>query len=193
MRNRLILLFGVAACSGDDGNEPNVPVATVTVTPSTSNIAVGGEVQLQAATLDASGGTLTGRQITWASSDGTIATVSKSGVVTGIAEGDATVTATSETKAGSAVVTVQGSGSGEQPLVGGLRASANTTCATIEEGGEVFCWGANEFGQVGDGTTTDRLRPTQVGGAPLYSPPYPGDHVCATDNSGLCRPTISNT
>ena len=185
MRNWLIAILCVAACGGDEGNEPNVPVATVTVAPSTSSIPVGGELQLQATTLDANGGTLPGRQITWASSDAAIATVSPSGTVTGIAEGDATITAASEAKTGSAAVTVQAPDPGPQPLVGGLRAGANSTCATIEDGGEVFCWGANEFGQVGDGTTKDRLRPTQVGGAPLYSPPYPGDHVCATDNNGL--------
>ncbi len=26
----------------------------------------------------------------------------------------------------------------------------------------VYCWGGNIFGQVGDGTTTDRLTPTRV-------------------------------
>jgi alpha-tubulin suppressor-like RCC1 family protein len=185
MRNWLIATLAVAACGGDEGSQPNVPVATVTVTPSTSNLPVGGEVQLQATTVDGNGGTLTGRQITWASSDAAIATVSQSGVVTGATEGDATITATSESKAGSAAVTVQASTSGQQPLVAGLQASANTTCASIEEGGDVFCWGANEFGQVGDGTTRDRLRPTHVNGAPLYSPPYPGDHVCASDLDAL--------
>ncbi|HEY9504807.1 MAG TPA: Ig-like domain-containing protein [Gemmatimonadales bacterium] len=107
MRRWLMLLLAVAACSGDEGNEPNVPVATVMVAPSTSSILVGSEMQLQATTLDANGGTLSGRQITWATSDPTSATVSSSGVVTGVAEGDATVTASSETKTGSAAVTVQ--------------------------------------------------------------------------------------
>lgn len=74
---------------------------------------------------------------------------------------------------------------GNQPLVGGLRAGANTTCASIEGDGTVFCWGANEFGQVGDGTTTDRRRPTEIAGAPLFTPPFPGDHVCSPDSNGL--------
>ena len=68
MRNCLILMLGLAACSGDDGNEPNVPVATVTVTPSTSSIPVDGQVQLQAATLAASGGQ--GRRIAGLGSGG---------------------------------------------------------------------------------------------------------------------------
>lgn len=34
-------------------------------------------------------------------------------------------------------------------------------CAT-SHGGAVYCWGDNEFGQLGDGTTQDRLAPTEV-------------------------------
>ena len=78
-----------------------------------------------------------------------------------------------------------GSGPGPQPELGGLRAGGNNTCARLEEDGSVFCWGANQFGQVGDGTTTDRLRPTRVVGAPLFSTPFPGDHACSFDGSEL--------
>jgi alpha-tubulin suppressor-like RCC1 family protein len=78
-----------------------------------------------------------------------------------------------------------GSDPGPPPLVAGLRAGANSTCASIEEDGTAFCWGANEFGQVGDGTTTDRRVPTPVVGAPRFSPPFPGDHACAQDLAGL--------
>ena len=117
MRNWLIAMLGVAACGGDDNNEPNVPVATVTVTPSASTMPAGGAVQLQATTQDANGVALTGRQITWAASDAAIATVSPSGTVTGVAEGDATITATSEGKTGSAAVTVQAPEPGPQARV----------------------------------------------------------------------------
>jgi len=182
MRNWLIAILGVGACGGDDGSEPNVPVATVTVTPPSLSIQVGATVQLQAATLDGNGGTLTGRQIAWATSDIAIATVSSSGLVTGLAEGDATVTATSETKIGSATVTVQAV---DQPGVGLLRTGGNSSCAMLEEDGSTYCWGANEFGQLGDGTTTDRLTPTRIVGVPLYSVPLPGKHSCVLDQNAL--------
>lgn len=38
------------------------------------------------------------------------------------------------------------------------------SCALISGTGEVRCWGFNYYGSVGDGTTTNRLVPTQVSG-----------------------------
>jgi uncharacterized protein YjdB len=83
-----------------------VPVATVAVSPAAPNIVVGNMVQLTATLRDAAGGILTGRVVTWSSSDSTKAQVSSAGLVLGIAVGGATIRATSEGKTGSAVVTV---------------------------------------------------------------------------------------
>ncbi|HEV2150143.1 MAG TPA: Ig-like domain-containing protein [Longimicrobiaceae bacterium] len=83
-----------------------VPVATVTVSPGTASIAVGGSVDLAAVARDGSGQVLTGRPVTWATSNAGVATVSSTGVVTGVAGGTVTVTATSEGKSGTAQVTV---------------------------------------------------------------------------------------
>ena len=83
-----------------------VPVASVSVAPTTASVIVGQTVQLTATTRDANNNVLTGRTVTWASSNTGIATVSSSGVVTGVAAGSATITATSEGKSGTATVTV---------------------------------------------------------------------------------------
>ena len=83
-----------------------VPVASVSVTPASSSIAVGGSVQLTATPKDASGNPLSGRTIAWQSGTTAIATVNGSGLVQGIAAGSATITATSEGKSGSATVSV---------------------------------------------------------------------------------------
>jgi Big-like domain-containing protein len=85
----------------------NVPVATVSVSPSSAAITVGATQQVTATTKDSAGTTLTGRVVTWASSNTSVATVSSSGLVTGQAAGSATVSATSEGKSGTASITVQ--------------------------------------------------------------------------------------
>jgi uncharacterized protein YjdB len=83
-----------------------VPVATVVVAPSTVTIATGQTSTLTATLRDGNGNVLTGRTITWSSGTTSVATVSPSGVVTGVAPGTATITATSEGKSAAASVTV---------------------------------------------------------------------------------------
>jgi len=84
-----------------------VPVASVVVAPATATIAVNTTVQLTATTKDANGNTLTGRTVTWATSDANIATVDGNGLVTGkTVGGPVTITATSEGQNGTAAVTV---------------------------------------------------------------------------------------
>lgn len=83
-----------------------VPVASVTVSPATTSIVVGQTAQLTAVPRDASGNPLTGRTITWATSNVAFATVAAAGLVTGIGAGSATITATSGGQKGTAVVTV---------------------------------------------------------------------------------------
>ena len=82
------------------------PVATVTVTPSTSTIQPGQTVQLTATARDASGNALSGRVITWQTSNPSAATVSSSGLVTGQAPGSAMISATSEGRSGTSAITV---------------------------------------------------------------------------------------
>ena len=57
--------------------------------------------------LDASGNLLSGRAVTWESSDTRIATVDQAGVVRGVRKGNVIVTARSEGKVGTATIRVQ--------------------------------------------------------------------------------------
>src|SRR5213596_789175 len=82
------------------------PVAAVTVTPAAPTVQVGQTAQLTATPRDASGNPLTGRVITWQSSNGAVASVNGSGLVSGVATGTATITASSEGQSGTALVTV---------------------------------------------------------------------------------------
>lgn len=104
-----LLSLAIAACSSDS-TAPDTPapiaVASVAITPTTASVAVGATASLSAEARDAQGRVLSGRSIAWSSSASNIATVSSSGVVTGVAAGSATITATSEGRAATASVQV---------------------------------------------------------------------------------------
>ncbi|HEX8108502.1 MAG TPA: hypothetical protein VF516_12300, partial [Kofleriaceae bacterium] len=60
------------------------------------------------------------------------------------------------------------------------------SCA-IRKDGAAWCWGSNNFGQLGDGTTTDRTVPVAVSGTklPRLSAIAGGDeHTCALGSDG---------
>jgi hypothetical protein len=89
------------ACGGGDSTSPgvvNTPVSVVTFSsaPLQLMVAGGGTQQLAVQARDASGNVLTGRTITWSSSDGAVASVSSKGLVTPLAPGYTTISASSE-------------------------------------------------------------------------------------------------
>ncbi|MFL5500183.1 MAG: Ig domain-containing protein [Gemmatimonadaceae bacterium] len=104
-----------ASCAGKSGTAsiavtasppPPPVVTTVTVAPSTASINVAATVNLSATVKDAQGNVMTGQTITWSSSNTSIASVSTGGVVTGVAQGSATITATCAGKSGTSAITV---------------------------------------------------------------------------------------
>jgi len=84
-----------------------VPISTIAVTPSSENVVVSQTLQLTAVARDAQGAVLAGRAVVWSSSDATRATVSSTGLVTGVAPGTLTISAAAEGKSGSASITVK--------------------------------------------------------------------------------------
>ena len=83
-------------------------VASVTVSPATTGLTVGNAQQLTATVRDSGGAVLTDRAVTWVSSNSAVATVSPSGLVSGVATGSVTITATSDGVSGTAAVSVSG-------------------------------------------------------------------------------------
>jgi len=116
--NTLSSLLIVAACGGGaDGGSSGItnppppppppapaPVASVALAPATSSVLAGATVQLTATARDAAGNALSGRTITFASSNPSVATAGTSGLVTTIAPGVATITATSEGQSATATI-----------------------------------------------------------------------------------------
>ena len=82
------------------------PVATVRLTPGNRDLLVGQTAQLSAQTLDADGNALTGRPVSFTTSNATVATVNNAGLVTALAEGSAIITAASEGKSAGSSITV---------------------------------------------------------------------------------------
>lgn len=83
-----------------------VPVDLVELLPKATTVVIGSTVQLTATVFDADGGVLTGRPLTWSSSEVLIATVSDNGLVTTHGVGQVTITASVEGKSGAATITV---------------------------------------------------------------------------------------
>ena len=110
----LLGLFVFTACGG--GGEaspvtqpppPPVTVASITLDKTTASLFAGETVQLAATPKDASGAALSGRTIAWTSSSNAAATVNASGLVTAVAAGTATITATCEGVSANATITVK--------------------------------------------------------------------------------------
>ena len=108
--SRVLALVTLVACGGGGDGGPTPPttaaVATVSVSPGSPSIAPSQTVQLTATLRDAGGNQLGGRSVAWSASPSGVGTVSSSGLVTAIAEGTLSVTASSEGKSGTATVTV---------------------------------------------------------------------------------------
>src|SRR2546430_2372727 len=94
-------IYGSAAVRVD-----SVPAASVTVSPASGSARIGATIQLSGVTKDSAGNLLTRRTVNWMTSNNAVATVSASGLVTGVAAGSATITATSDGQSGTAAMTV---------------------------------------------------------------------------------------
>src|SRR6266536_4330566 len=108
LRN-VVLLGAVCAAAACDLRQLLgllAPVASVAVTPATASAPVGQTVQFTATPRASIGNALIARVVTWASSAPALATVDANGMVSGVAAGTSTITATSEGKSGTAAITL---------------------------------------------------------------------------------------
>lgn len=83
------------------------PVASVDISPASGSVVVGSTLQLYATPRSVAGQPLSGRSVTWSSGAPGLASVSATGLVTGLTTGNAVVLASVEGKQGSAMITVR--------------------------------------------------------------------------------------
>jgi Big-like domain-containing protein len=116
----VLLVVGMAAeagCRADDWSlglessgisaSVSVAVASVTISPTSFSLSPGATRQLKVVLKNAAGNILTGRLVTWKSSNTAVATVSSTGLVKAVTYGSSSITATAEGKVGISKVTVK--------------------------------------------------------------------------------------
>ncbi len=85
-----------------------IPVQTVQILPSAAQIDAGNSVSLQLRIEDSQGRALGNREVSWSSNLTSVATVDGAGLVQGVSEGVATITASVEGRQATSVITVRG-------------------------------------------------------------------------------------
>ncbi len=135
------LAGGIATITASSGKVSGTATVTVTaenpvleritVTPSTTTVAVGGARAFAAACYDQFDGLMTGVAVTWTCSDGAIGTVDGTGTFTALAGGIATITASSGKVSGTATVTVT---AGDQAEPGTASLKITPPRATLDVG-----------------------------------------------------------
>jgi uncharacterized protein YjdB len=108
--------------------EVRILAATVTVSPAQAVMGIGGTLRLVAQVLDASGEPMS-RQPTWSSANTAVATVTATGVVTAIAAGTVTITATVDDAQGTSQIEVSATPRPATPT--GVSATAIGTDVTL--------------------------------------------------------------
>jgi hypothetical protein len=108
-----LLLAGCGGGATDTSPPPPPPppppapvVTTVEVTPAGGPLFVTDTLQLTAAVKDQNGAVMTGKTVTWSSSNQALASVSATGLVIGVGAGSVTISALAEGKTGTAQLTV---------------------------------------------------------------------------------------
>lgn len=128
----LILAAAIGGCGGGGDVVGNVNVDTrvtsIRIEPATATVMASQQVTLNATALNAAGTVVVGQPFTWTSSASTIASVNASGIVTAVAPGVVTISASAAGITGHASLTVT-----PDTIVAGVTLSANT--ATLAVGG----------------------------------------------------------
>jgi alpha-tubulin suppressor-like RCC1 family protein len=189
----LLLLALLTGCGGGEGaggttttssTSATTPTTTgptllsIVVTPINPVIGIGTSLQFTVTGTYSDGTTSAPKTgVTWSSSSSSVDTLFTTGLVTGKTAGVATITATVGTVNGSTQLTVNG------PYI--AVSAGGTHTVALKSDATLFAWGSNRWGQLGDGTTTDKLVPTLSGTALTWSSVSAGEfHTAAIRPDG---------
>jgi alpha-tubulin suppressor-like RCC1 family protein len=138
------------------------PAAALTVTPDSLWLTGPGDtIRLRARAVDAYQNVIANPAVQWESSAPALASVDGAGLVRGEQIGAVLITARLGTLMDQAKAFVPG------PF-GALAAGYTHACAVLIDG-RAYCWGANDTGNLGTGTTTPSLVPVAVSGGHRFT------------------------
>lgn len=184
------LATGAAVISASIGGylgTSNLTVATtitlgpssVTLSPSTATVGVGRTVQFTATATDSTGNTYPNATAVWKSSNPAVASISATGLATGVSAGTATITGSAFGGTGSATVTVQ--------ILNFTTVAAGDlhSCALATDG-SAWCWGGDQADQLGDSTQTNSTSPVATKGGLKFASLSAGyAHNCGLTNASV--------
>jgi alpha-tubulin suppressor-like RCC1 family protein len=183
------ILSSLAACGGDDPVAPLAttnPVRRIALSRTTDSLLIGDTVTLRARALDSSGVFVPGAEPTWRSLDAGVATVDASGGVHALSVGTARIVAGAMGAEDTATISVFAPLAFADIDIGG-----GTACG-VTVGGDAYCWGAGQLGQLGAGAALplgiQRAPVLVVGGHHFSTVSVGGEHACGltTDGTALC-------
>jgi alpha-tubulin suppressor-like RCC1 family protein len=160
------------------------PVASVTIAPAPLSLVVPASLPLAALLQDASGSVITGRAMSWSSSNPPVAPVTPSGEVTAQALGSADIRASVDLDGRTGVAYASIRTMHLTQLTGG----ATHTCG-VDADGTAACWGDGLVGQLGVAVRTNILAAAFVSGGIRFHVLSAGHaHTCglAVDSAAYC-------
>ncbi len=155
-----VTMVALNGCGGDTATGPDaVLVAEVTLTPDTATIIAGQTLRLSATLQSAVGDTLTGRQLSWSSSDTLIAIVDATGLVSGIGRGRVDVVARVDGVADTAGIRVN---EGPDPSLTRVEPAEGTVGTEVKVAGDNFRTGARVFFEALESDSVDVVDDTLI-------------------------------